>query len=238
MRRRDFIKVIVGSAAAWQLATIAQLDGAAMAAVAVTGPRAVLVYNSRGACNGAVLAQDLVLTAAHCVVDRDKFQIVGFIGDTVYSLRDVAAAEPYPRSIGAPVTIPDMALLRLTKPLPMSFGPALLTTRPVAVGDRLEVVGRAPPGGRETSTERAGRAVLAVASVDRDRLGLVGEVSRLGSCYGFSGAPVFAIRAGIPQLAAIVRGGDCDRYLAVVPITPFREWIDETAKRLGSSFAP
>jgi Trypsin len=236
MRRRDFIKVIVRSAAAWQLAAIAQLDGAAMAVDAVTDRSAVMVYNSRGACNGAVLAQDLVLTAAHCIVGKDNLKIVGSINDTLYSLADVAAAEPYPRYIGAPVSIPDMALLRLTKPLPMPFGPALLITRPVAVGDRLEVVGRLRPVGSETSTESA--AVFAVASVDRYRLRLVGEVSRLGGCYGFSGAPVFAIGAGIPQLAAIVRGSDCDSYLAVVPITPFRDWLAETAKRLGSPFAP
>jgi hypothetical protein len=248
MRRRDIIKVIAESAAAWLLAATAQLDGAAMAVDAVTAPRAVMVYNSLGACNGVVLAQDFVLTAAHCIVGKVNFKIAGLIDDTLYSLADVAAAEPHPQYIATtapvPLTVPDLALLRLLKPLPMPFGPALLATRKVAVGDRVEVVGRvAPPSSSRTSTESAGMAVFAVTRVENYMLVLAdqpgyGEVSRLGGCYGFSGAPVFAIRTGVPQLAGIVRTGDCGRYVVVTPIAPFHDWIAETAKRLGSSFAP
>ncbi|SRR5712691_3309948 len=247
MRRRHFIKVIAGSAAAWQLAAIAQLDGAATAVDAVTAPRAVMVYNSLGTCNGVVLAQDLVLTAAHCIVGKVNFKIVGLIDDTLYSLADVAAAEPHPQYIATtapvPLTVPDMALLRLLKPLPMPFGPALLATRTVAVGDRVEVVGRVAPSGSRTSTESAGMGVFAVMRVENYMFVLAdqpgyGEVSRLGGCYGFSGAPVFAIRTGVPQLAGIMRAGDCGHYLVVTPIAPFRDWLAETAKRLGSQFAP
>src|SRR5262245_3153862 len=177
VRRRDFIKVIAGSAAAWRLAATAQLDGAAMAVDAVTAPRAVMVYNALGACNGVVLAQDLVLTAAHCIVGKVNFKIVGLIDDTLYSLADVAATEPHPQYVAttAPVhlTVPDLALLRLVKTLPMPFGPALLATRKVAVGDRVEVVGRvAPRSGSTTATESAGMAVFAVTHVESYMLGL------------------------------------------------------------------
>jgi hypothetical protein len=248
MRHRNFIKVIARSAAAWQLAATALLDGAALAVDAVTAPRAVMVYSSLGACNGVVLAQDLVLTAAHCIVGRVNFKIVGSIDDTLYSIADVAAAEPHPQYIATtapvPLAVPDMALLRLLKPLPMPFGPALLATRKVAVGDRVEVVGRvAPPSGSKTSTESAGMAVFAVMQVESYMFMLAdqpdyGEVSRLGGCYGFSGAPVFAIRTGVPQLAGIMRAGHCGRYLIATPIVPYRDWLAETAKRLGSPFTP
>jgi len=243
-RPRNFIHLIAASIAAWQFAATAQLDGTAMAMDSVPVPRPVMVYHSRGACNGVVLAQDLVLTAAHCIVNRDNFKITGFIDNTLYSLADVAAAELHPQYIAPTATVPkaDLALLRLMKPL-RTFGPALLITRPVALGDRVEVVGREPPiGSSETPTERTDRAVFLVAGVESYTLSLVeqlgrGEVRRLGAwCYGFSGAPVFAIRARIPQLAGILRGGDCNGYLVATPIAPFREWIAESAKRLGSSF--
>ncbi|MGE0038927.1 MAG: trypsin-like serine protease [Xanthobacteraceae bacterium] len=245
MRRRSLFIFIRAAATAWQFAAISQFDGSAMAVEAVTATRAVMVYGSFGACNGVVLAQDLVLTAAHCVVGRADFKIAGLIDDTLYSLADVAAAEPHPKYIAAtapaPVTVPDMALLSLVKPLPLPFGPALLATRKVAIGDRVEVVGRtAPWGGR--STESAGMAVFSVRRVDSHMLVLdnqpgYGEVNRLGGCYGFSGSPVFAIRTGVPLLAGIVRGGFCGDSIFVTPIPPFRDWLAKTAKRLGSPLA-
>jgi hypothetical protein len=85
-------------------------------------------------------------------------------------------------------------------------------------------------------------AVFAVMRVENYMLMLVdrpgyGEASRLGGCYGFSGSPLFAIRAGIPQLAGIMRAGECGRYLVATPIAPYRDWLAETAARLGSPLA-
>jgi hypothetical protein len=119
----------------------------------------------------------------------------------------------------------------------MPFGPGLLATRKVAAGDRVEVVGRSG------WTESAGMAVFAVMGADNHMLMLAdrpgyGEASRLGGCYGFSGSPVFAIRTGIPQLAGIMRAGVCGFYLVATPIAPYRDWLAETAARLGSPFAP
>ena len=182
-----------------------------------------------------------MLTAAHCIVGKTDLKIVGSVDDTLYTLADVAAAEPHPQYAAA--RAPDLALLRLVKPLPTFFGPALLATRKVAVDDRVEVVGQIAPRPGRTATESAGMAVFAVVRAGNQVLVLAdqqgyGEASRLGACYGFSGSPVFTIRTGVPLLIGIVRSGDCGRTIDVTPIAPFRDWLSETAERLGSPFAP
>jgi hypothetical protein len=141
--------------------------GAAISAEAVTARYAVMVLGPRGACNGAVLAQDLVLTAAHCTTDAN-LKILGMIDGFLYTLADVQEASAHPRfGKGNPATQtwPDMALLKLRARLPINFGPALLATRAVAVGDRLEIVGRVVTSQRGApASESAGMAVFTVTS--------------------------------------------------------------------------
>src|SRR5262245_2342050 len=114
MRGCTLIKAIAGAIGAWQLAVTDQFDITARAVDAVTAPRAVVVRSSLGACNGAVLASDLVLTAAHCIVGAVNVRIAGLIDNTLYSLADVSATEPHPQYVATPGDVPlagpDMAL--------------------------------------------------------------------------------------------------------------------------------
>src|SRR5262249_61484920 len=98
----------------------------------------VMVFTSGGACSGVVLAQDLVLTAAHCVVARTNVTIVGHLADVPYQLADVTEIATHPQ-FSWPTA--DLALLKLSQPLPTAFAPAFLDKRSVVPGDRLIVVG-------------------------------------------------------------------------------------------------
>lgn len=98
----------------------------------------VMVFRPDGPCSGVVVAQDLVLTAAHCVVATSGFKIVGHLAAVPYHLADVTEVALHPQfswpKFGWPAA--DLALLKLSKELPTGFAPAFLDKRPVVLGDR------------------------------------------------------------------------------------------------------
>lgn len=202
---------------------------------------ALMVHSSRGGCSGAVLGQDLVLTAAHCVSSEVKIRIAGpGVGWT-----DIKEVVPHPQFGAEERSTADLALLKLFKPLPPALAPALLGARPVTAGDRLVVVGYglALPGDPWTF----GTARMTTLTVNRlyykmleltDRVG-IGESAKLGSCKGDSGGPVFAVRGGAPFLVGIVRGSFyCGGPTFITPLAPHRDWIVETAQQLSSQLGP
>src|SRR5262245_2221203 len=89
----------------------------------------VMVYvpERRGACSGVVLAQDLVLTAAHCVGSADFKAggfIAGYIAGGLFRLANIAEVVSHPKySEAARET--DLALLKLSAPLTTTFAPAI-----------------------------------------------------------------------------------------------------------------
>ena len=201
---------------------------------------AVMVYSSDGRCSGVVLAQDLVLTAAHCVTATTNFKIVGHLATVLYQLADVTDIGAHPEFSTAVWPTPDLALLKLSKPLPTGFAPAFLSARPIAVDDRLIVVGY----GVATKGDRQSGGTLRMATLivtDRsDKLVTLRDASAgaISGCSGDSGAPVFAIRAGVPALVGVVSRGHCRTFTEVIPLAPYRDWMLETARRFGSPLDP
>ncbi len=243
----DMLRALAALAGlALPLAPAAAIVGDAGPADAVIARYAVMFFSSRGACTGAVLAQDLVLTAAHCTVGAANFK---FVGHSVAQLQltDVANVAPHPQFNPEPPparATADIALLKLFKPLPARFAPAFLAARPVAVGDRLIVVGYGTAvQGDVWSGGTARMATLTVAGRSDHELILTdpsayGEGSKLGACHGDSGAPVFTTRGGVPALIGVVSRGGCGVMTSAVPLVRHRDWLMETARTLGSSLDP
>src|SRR5258708_27525692 len=71
----------------------------------------VMVFSSDGACSSVVLAQDFVLTAAHCVTSTGPFKIVGHLAAVPYQLADVTEIATHPQ-FSWPTA--DLALLKLS----------------------------------------------------------------------------------------------------------------------------
>ena len=72
-----------------------------------------------------------------------------------------------------------------------------------------------------------------------------GERAGLGACTGDSGAPVFVAQGGRLAVAGVVSwstgpklAAGCGGLTGVTPLVRYRDWIVETAKRMGSRLAP
>jgi Trypsin len=190
----------------------------------------VVVVGAKGRCTGVVVAQNLVLTAAHCL-EAGTLRITTSSRSVVLS--GVMQAVPHPNYNAAQRGSPDLAILRLAQRLPGGFSPVHLEPRWVGEGADLIVAGYGKSADNDKGTNLVLRTVLQhVANRTSAYLTLkgVGE-SAAGAAPGDSGGPVFSYR-GMYALVAIMVG-HADRYTIAIAIAPNYAWIRETMEKLG-----
>jgi hypothetical protein len=225
-------------------------------APSAAGPRhAVMIVGSHGTfCTGAAIARDLVLTAGHCIEAGTTYKIVEFDAAHNPKLLDVRDVARHPqfdlKTLFAHRATADVALLKTSQPLPDAIIPATLAVASIAPkpGDILSITGyglAVRGDGRTGGTLRAARlsvtgkpGTLQIRLVDPATNGTRDGIS---ACTGDSGAPAFAGDALIgvvswstgPNLTA-----GCGGMTGVTPLTLYRAWIVETARKLRSPLAP
>ncbi len=235
----------------------AALVGSAPAAGEANGARhAVLIVGSRGnSCTGTAIARDLVLTAAHCVPAGADYKLVEFDAQRRPTLKDVARIARHPqfsmKAFEAKRTTADVALVKLAAPLPARLAPARIWSgdaRAVKPGDRFVVSGfgvTVPGDGKSGGTLRAAE-LEATGKPGSLQIRLVDPAAHnaragLGACTGDSGAPAFTTGAGHLEIVGVVswstgpgNAAGCGGLTGVTPLTRYRQWIVETARKLGS----
>ncbi|MDB5560392.1 MAG: peptidase [Enterovirga sp.] len=246
----------------------AALALAPLPAVAVTGGKlvrdpngirgsVVLIESSQGElCSGAVIGPDLVLTAAHCVLQRAAYRVVGV--DRRFRQRGVRAVAAALHPSFIPGTTPrtqpgiDLALLKLAEPLGPDFKP-LGPTRSYGLseGEAVDIVGfglSAEAARGSARVLRAARLVSLGTLQAANKVVVVADERRLaettgaGACRGDSGGPIVRDGPDGYQLLGIVSWSSgalhsrtptaCGGLTAVTPVSEHEDWILSRAQEL------
>jgi secreted trypsin-like serine protease len=221
------------------------------APVAKARLHAVMIVGSHGTfCTGAVIAHDLVLTAGHCVEMDTTYKIVEVDAAHELHLLDVQTVARHPqfdlKTLFAHRATADVALLKMAQPLPATVVPVTLgdSGRTPLVGETLLVYGYGlaiPGDGKSGGTLRVAR--LSVTGRPGNlQIRLVdpatgGTRPGLGACTGDSGAPVFegsSLIGVVSWSTGANNSAGCGGLTGVTPISLYRGWIVDTARRLKS----
>jgi hypothetical protein len=213
----------------------------------------VMLVDPRGdLCTGTALTRELVLTAAHCVARKERYEVKPYQTGGPIPVRSIAV---HPRfdleSYAASRATADVALVKLAAPLPDVIVPAALAApRRVKVGERLTIAGFGTVA--DHSADGLGIPRMARLTVTGQpgslQIRLVDPKTRdqnpgLGACTGDSGAPAYdgegpqksgQVIAVVSWTTAANDEEGCGGLTGLTPLLLYRAWIVDTARKFNS----
>jgi hypothetical protein len=233
--------------------------GGAPPAPAELAHSVVMILGSSGtACTATAIGRDLLLTAAHCVLPGADYKLLGSEPGQSPVLKSIVRIERHPqfdiKRLLNHLATADVALIKLAEPLPARISAALIAggSETVAVGDALAVAGygvTVPGDGRTGGTARAATLVVTdqPGPLQIRLFDPVGKGLRagLGACAGDSGAPAFRTSGAAPAILGVVSWSTgpnltagCGGLTGITPLTRYRSWIVEAARKFGTALTP
>jgi secreted trypsin-like serine protease len=251
--RRPALALILASLS---VPAAAMVGGAYLVPNAASRPEVMLVGSRGNFCTGVAIARDLILTAAHCVQAGAEYKQVELDANRQPILKDVRNVARHPQfnlqTMLAHRATADVALVKLAAALNVTPVPLAKPRGRAAVGERFAVYGYGMSTETDANTSATLRSATLVATGRPGSLQLRlvdpatgGKSGGLGACTGDSGGPVYQDAGGYFAVAGVVSwstgangSGGCGGLTGVTPIELYRNWIVETAAKLGSPVAP
>lgn len=232
------------------------LSGAELTLQNPITPHIVAVCESRGQnrcvrapCTAVLLANNFVVTAAHCVSDDPRNMSVLFGTNLISPVSEVrsviagARSQYWEKNQYLDKNQGDIAVLRYSGVTPANYKPAQLLADPRVLTSQTKVI--LAGFGVNNSLTKSGSGVLraGLAQISNPQFAetevLIDQKNKNGACYGDSGGPIFIFSNNKYYFWGIVSRGfkdeddHCDDFSVATNVMVYKAWIQRVAYQIS-----